>query len=73
MVEVEEEVVNWEIGWFEASTLVRGGPIGNFWVNTDEKEGTKARKVHFDLDCSEDNVYLACLIDKAKELGVSFG
>jgi len=35
----------------------------------DEWKGTKAEKVHFDLDCSEDNVHL----DMAEALGVSFG
>lgn len=39
----------------------------------DEWKATKDGKVHFYLDCSEDNVHLACLVDMAKDLGVSFG
>ncbi len=35
-VEVGLEVVNLEAGLFEASTLVRGCPIGNIMVDMDE-------------------------------------
>ena len=39
----------------------------------DEWKGSKARKVHFDLDCIEDNVHIACLFYMVKDLGVSLG
>ncbi len=38
-----------------------------------EWKGTKAGKVNSNLDCSEDNVHLACLVDMDVVLGVSFG
>ena len=43
------------------------------WIMMDEMKGTKVGKVHSDLDCSEDNVHLACLIDMSKDLETSFG
>ena len=39
----------------------------------DEWKGTKAGKVHYDLDFKEYNVHLACLIDMAEGLGACFG
>ncbi len=39
----------------------------------DEWKGTKAGKVHDDLDCNEDSVHLSCPVDMAKGLEASFG
>lgn len=38
VVEVELEAVKKEIGWFEASTLVRDFPIGKVGVDMSENE-----------------------------------
>lgn len=43
------------------------------WTMMDKWKGTKAGKVHSDLYCSKDNVHLACVVDMAQVLGVSFG
>ena len=39
----------------------------------DEWKDTKDGIVHSDLDSSEDNVHLACLVDMAEDLAVSLG
>lgn len=43
------------------------------WTMMDEWKGIKVGKVHFYLDCNEDNVHLACLVNMVKDLDFSFG
>lgn len=43
------------------------------WTMMSCLEDTKTKKVHYDLNLKEDNVYLAYLVDMVEGLMASFG
>ena len=56
-------------GWQDEEDMEDHKAKEEVWTMMDEWKGTKAKKVHSDLDCSEDNVNF----DMVVILGVSFG